>query len=168
MTRFSDNFLNNPQVGYKKNSTNRASGSARSVGDLDTQILILPQYDTRGMPSSGIKVLTSGHQNRLRGRAMDIPNDLNKLLARLKEVNSDASRMPEAWASGPRPSTLEIDFFLGQYHFDADAVIEPIEIAKDGVFEFYVFAVSNRSNDDLSLLAMWPEQKGSAEQSEPN
>jgi hypothetical protein len=43
-------------------------------------------------------------------------------------------------------------------------VIEPIEIAKDGVFEFYLFAVSNRSNDDLSLLAMWPKQKGATEE----
>jgi hypothetical protein len=95
---------------------------------------------------------------------MDIPNDLNKLLARLKEVTSDASRTPETWASGPRPSAVEIDFFLGQYHFDGDAVIESIEIAKDGVFEFYLFAVSNRLNDDLSLLAMWPKQKGGAEE----
>jgi hypothetical protein len=59
---------------------------------------------------------------------------------------------------------VEIDFFLGQYHFDGDAVIESIEIAKDGVFEFYLFAVSNRLNDDLSLLAMWPKQKGGAEE----
>jgi len=95
---------------------------------------------------------------------MDIPNDLNKLLARLKEVTSDASRTSETWASGPRPSAVEIDFFLSQYHFDGDAVIESIEIAKDGVFEFYLFAVSNRSNDELSLLAMWPKPKGSTEE----
>ena len=95
---------------------------------------------------------------------MDIPNDLNKLLARLKEVTSDASRMPETWASGPRPSAVEIDFFLGQYHFDTDAEIEPIEISKDGVFEFYLFAVSNRLNDDVALLAMWPKPKGSTEE----
>jgi hypothetical protein len=95
---------------------------------------------------------------------MDIPNDLNKLLARLKEVTSDTSRMPEARASGPRPSPVEIDFFLSQYHFDADAAIERIEISKDGVFEFYIFAVSNRFNDDVSLLAMWPNQKGSTDE----
>ena len=95
---------------------------------------------------------------------MDIPNDLNKLLARLKEVTSDASRMPEAWASGPRPGAVEIDFFLSQYHFDVDAVIEPIEISKDGVFEFYLFAVSNRFHDELSLLAMWPKQKASTDE----
>jgi hypothetical protein len=89
---------------------------------------------------------------------MDIPNDLNKLLARLKEVTSDTSRMTEALASGPRPSAVEIDFFLSQYHFDEDVAIERIEISKDGVFEFYLFAVSSRFNDDLSLLAMWPTQ----------
>lgn len=90
---------------------------------------------------------------------MDIPNDLNKLLARLKEVTSDTNRMPESRASGPRPNAVEIEFFLSQYNFDPDAEIEQVEISKDGVFEFYVFAVSNRRNDDLSLLAMWPTQK---------
>ena len=95
---------------------------------------------------------------------MDIPNDLNKLLARLKEVTNDTSRTREAWASGPRPSPVEIDFFLGQYQFDADAEIEPIEISKDGVFEFYLFAVSNRLNDDVALLAMWPKPKGSTQE----
>jgi hypothetical protein len=92
---------------------------------------------------------------------MDIPNDLNKLLARLKEVTSDTNRKSEALAAGSRPSAVEIDFFLSQYHFDADDVIERIEISKDGVFEFYMFAVSNRFNDDLALLAMWPTQNGS-------
>jgi hypothetical protein len=99
-----------------------------------------------------------------RDGAMDIPNDLNKLLARLKEVTTDTSRTREAWASGPRPSAVEIDFFLGQYHFEADAEIEPIEISKDGVFEFYLFAVSNRLNDDVALLAMWPKPKGAIEE----
>jgi hypothetical protein len=96
---------------------------------------------------------------------MDIPNDLNKLLARLKEVTSDTSRTPEAWASGPRPSAIEIDFFLSQYHFDTGAVIERIEISKDGVFEFYLFAVSSCLNDDLALLAMWPQQRASTGES---
>lgn len=89
---------------------------------------------------------------------MDIPNDLNKLLARLKEVTSDTSQMSDALASGPRPSAPEIDFFLSQYHFDAGAAIERVEISKEGIFEFYLIAVSNRSNDEVSLLAMWPEQ----------
>jgi hypothetical protein len=87
---------------------------------------------------------------------MDIPNDLNKLLAQLKEVTSEASRVNETWASGPRPSASAIDFFLSQYNFDSDAMIERIEIIKDGEFEFYMFAASNRFTDDLSLLAMWP------------
>jgi hypothetical protein len=95
---------------------------------------------------------------------MDIPNDLNKLLARLKEVTSDTNRKSEAWATDRRPSAVEIGFFLSQYHFGADAAIERIEISKDGVFEFYIFAVSNRFNDDLSLLAMWPTQNGSTDE----
>jgi hypothetical protein len=95
---------------------------------------------------------------------MDVPNDLNKLLARLKEVSSDTGRMPAASASGTRPSAVEIGFFLSQYHFETDATIEPIEISKDGVFEFYLFAVSNHLNDDLTLLAMWPTQKRSTEE----
>jgi hypothetical protein len=93
---------------------------------------------------------------------MDIPNDLNKLLARLKEVTSDAGRLPKTF--DPRPSAVEIEFFLSQYNFDGDAVIERIEIAKDGDFEFYLFAVSNRLTDDLSLLAMWPQQEGAAKE----
>ena len=97
---------------------------------------------------------------------MDIPNDLNKLLARLKEVTTDTSRTPAAWASGPRPSAVEIDLFLAQYHFNADAEIEQIEISKDGVFEFYLFAVSNHLNDELSLLAMWPKPGGPANRGE--
>ncbi len=95
---------------------------------------------------------------------MDIPNDLNKLLARLKEVTSDTSRIPEAGASGVRPSAVEIDFFLSQYHFGTDATVEPIEISKDGVFEFYIFAVTNRFSDELALMAMWPTQKRSTEE----
>jgi hypothetical protein len=109
----------------------------------------------------------SGHQDDGdTGEAglMDIPNDLNKLLARLQEVTRDTSRMTEPEASGSRPSAIDIDFFLGQYHFESDAVIERIEISKDGVFEFYMFAVSNRFNDDLSLLAMWPKQKGATQE----
>jgi hypothetical protein len=72
---------------------------------------------------------------------MDVPNDLNKLLARLKEVSSDTGRMPAASASGTRPSAVEIGFFLSQYHFETDATI-----------------------DDLTLLAMWPTQKRSTEE----
>jgi hypothetical protein len=91
---------------------------------------------------------------------MDIPNDLNKLLAQLKEVTSQAGRMTETWASGPRPSIIDVDFFLSQYKFDSDAMIERIEISNHGRFEFYMFAVWNRVTDELSLLAMWPKQDG--------
>jgi hypothetical protein len=87
---------------------------------------------------------------------MDIPNDLNNLLAQLRQVTSGASPVTETRASDPRPSTSEIDFFLSRYNFDSGAIIEPIEITKDGEFEFYMFAASNRFTDDLSLLAMWP------------
>jgi hypothetical protein len=85
---------------------------------------------------------------------MDIPNDLNNLLAQLKQVTS-ASGVTETRGSDPRPSASEIDFFLSQYNFDSGAIIEPIEITKDGEFQFYMFAASNRLTDDMSLLAMW-------------
>ncbi len=68
--------------------------------------------------------------------------------------------MTENETPGSRPTADEIDCFLSQHNFDANAKIERIEISKDGVFEFYLFAVSNRFHDDLSLLAMWPKQKG--------
>jgi hypothetical protein len=87
---------------------------------------------------------------------MDIPNDLNKLLAQLKQVTSETSRVNETWVSGPRPSPGAIDVFLSQYNLDSDVTIERIEITKDGEFEFYMFAASNRFTDGLSLLAMWP------------
>jgi len=86
---------------------------------------------------------------------MDIPNDLNNLLARLKQVTSESNAVTETRASDPRPSASEIDFFLSQYNFDPGAIIEPIEITKDGEFQFYMFAASNRFTDDVSLLAMW-------------
>ena len=89
------------------------------------------------------------------GWAMDIPNDLNKLLAQLKQVTRDTSRMSETWASsGSRPTAAEIELFLSQHNFAPDAAIEQIEISNEGVFEFYLFSVSTRGNDGLSLLAM--------------
>jgi hypothetical protein len=87
---------------------------------------------------------------------MNIPNDLNKVLAQLKQVTSETSRVNETWASGPRPRASAIDLFLSQNNLDSDAMIERIEITKDGEFEFYMFAASDRFTDDLSLLAMWP------------
>ena len=87
---------------------------------------------------------------------MSIPNDLNKLLAQLKQVTSEASRVTETWASGHRPSASAIDHFLSQRNLDSDVMIERIEITKDGEFECYMFAASHRSTDELSLLAMCP------------
>jgi hypothetical protein len=86
---------------------------------------------------------------------MDIPNDLNNLLAQLKQVTSEPSGATETRSSGPRPSASEIDYFLRQYNFDSSAIIEPIEVTKDGEFQFYMFAAANPLTDDLSLLTMW-------------
>jgi len=99
---------------------------------------------------------------------MDIPNDLNKLLEQLKQVTSDTSRMSKSGvSSGSRPTASEIELFLSQHNFAADAGIEQIEISTDGAFEFYMFAVSDRSSDRLSLLAMWPEQSAPTDAGEP-
>lgn len=93
---------------------------------------------------------------------MEIPNELNKLLARLQEVTSQTNRVSETCSSGSRPTPAEIDLFLSRYNFAADAQIEPVEISKDGVFDSYMFAIWHRGSDDLSLLTMrteqtWPE-----------
>lgn len=90
---------------------------------------------------------------------MDIPNDLNRLLARLQQVTSGTSRMSETWASGSRPTAAEVDVFLSQYGFGSDVMIERIEISNEGVFEFYMFAVWNRGNDALTLLEMRAERR---------
>jgi len=98
---------------------------------------------------------------------MDIPNDLNKLLAQLKQVTRDTSRMSETWASsGSRPTAAEIDVFLSQHNFEPDAAIEQIEISNNGAFEFYMFSVSSR--DGLSLLAMRLEQSLPTDAGEPS
>jgi hypothetical protein len=89
---------------------------------------------------------------------MDIPNDLNKLLAQLKQVTTDTRRMRETMSSGSRPTAAEIELFLSQYNFDPDATIEQIEISKDGAFECYMFSVSSRRSGELSLLTMRPER----------
>jgi len=88
---------------------------------------------------------------------MDIPNDLNKLLAQLKKVTSEAGRIIETGAAGARPSAIEIDFFLRQFNFDADTMIEQIEVSNAGVFECYMFAVWNRVTENQSLMAMCPK-----------
>ncbi len=90
---------------------------------------------------------------------MDIPNDLNKLLAQLKQVTRDTSSISETGASsGSRPTAAEIELFLSQYNFEPDAAIEQIEISNEGYFECYLFSVSSRGSDGLSLFAMRPEQ----------
>jgi hypothetical protein len=100
---------------------------------------------------------------------MDIPNDLNKLLEQLKQGTSDTSRMSKTGvSSGSRPTASEIEHFLSQHNFEPDAAIELIEISNDGAFEFYMFAVSGRSSDALSLLAMWPEQNVRIDAGEPS
>jgi hypothetical protein len=109
----------------------------------------------------GIKIVELG------GAALDIPNDLNKLLAQLREVTRGTSGATESVASGLRPNAIEIDFFLSQYNFDQNAEVERVEISKGGVFEFYLFAVSNRATDEMSLLAMWPKSRTDTDQPEP-
>ena len=100
---------------------------------------------------------------------MDIPNDLNKLLAQLKQVTGDTSPMSKSGvSSSSRPTASEIELFLSQHNFEPDAAIELIEISNDGAFEFYMFAVSERSSYALSLLAMWPEQNVGTDAGEPS
>jgi hypothetical protein len=98
---------------------------------------------------------------------MDIPNDLNRLLARLQEVTSQKGQVGETGPPGSRPTAAEVDFFLSQYGFGSDTMIERIEISKEGVFEFYMFAVWNRGNDELSLLAMRAERRWPTGEGEP-
>ncbi len=86
---------------------------------------------------------------------MDIPNDLNKLLAQLKQVTSERRETRASFSS--RPTAAEIQLFLSQHNFGPDAAIEQIEISNQGVFECYLFLVSTRSNEGLSLLAMRAE-----------
>jgi hypothetical protein len=89
---------------------------------------------------------------------MDKPNDLNKPPSQLKQTTSISRVSEHRISSDSRPSSAEIELFLRQHNFGPDAGIEQIEISTDGAFEFYMFAVSDRSSDSLSLLAMWPEQ----------
>jgi hypothetical protein len=100
------------------------------------------------------------------GWTMDIPNDLNKLLAQLKQVTSDARSHARA-SSGSRPTAAEIDLFLSQRNFEPGAVIEQIEISNEGVFECYLFSVSTESNNGLSLLTMRADQSLPSDSGEP-
>ena len=99
---------------------------------------------------------------------MDKPNDLNKLPSQLKQMTTSITPVSEGGISSDcRPSSAEVELFLSQHNFGPDAQIEQIEISSDGAFEFYMFAVSDRTSDGLSLLAMWPEQSVRTDASEP-
>jgi hypothetical protein len=82
---------------------------------------------------------------------MDMPDELNKLMAELKQATRKKSE------TGPldgRPSASDIDQFLSQYGFDEDVVIERMEITDQGVFQFYLFAAWRPENEELSLFQM--------------
>jgi hypothetical protein len=82
---------------------------------------------------------------------MDISDELNKLLAELRRVTTGDG---EPQSSDRRPSESDTEQFLSQYGFDADVVIERIEITERGVFQFYMFAVWRRDKEEISLLVM--------------
>jgi hypothetical protein len=82
---------------------------------------------------------------------MDIPDELNKLMAELKRV---AYNVSETGSNNRRPSVSDRDEFLSQYGFDDDVVIEQIEITEQGVFQFYLFAAWQPETEELSLFQM--------------
>ena len=58
-----------------------------------------------------------------------------------------------------RPSASEIDFYLAQYALDEQReVVERIEITKNDIFEFYMFAIGDNSEGDVRLVVMWPKE----------
>jgi hypothetical protein len=82
---------------------------------------------------------------------MDMPDELNKLMAELKQATRKESE------TGPldrRPSASDTDQFLSQYGFDEEVVIERIEITEQGVFQFYLFAAWRPESEELSLFQM--------------
>jgi hypothetical protein len=82
---------------------------------------------------------------------MDIPDELNKLMAELKRV---ATNVSETGSNDRRPSVSDTDRFLSQYGFADDVVIEQIEITEQGVFQFYLFAAWQPETEELSLFQM--------------
>ena len=82
---------------------------------------------------------------------MDIPDELNKPMAELKQA---ARKDNEIGPLDCRPSASETDQFLSQYGFDEDVVIERIEITEQGVFQFYLFAAWRPGSEELSLFQM--------------
>jgi hypothetical protein len=82
---------------------------------------------------------------------MDIPDELDKLMAELKRVTTKES---ESRAMDRRPSAEDTDQFLSQYGFDDDVIIEQIEITERGVFQFFLFAAWRPQTEELSLFQM--------------
>ena len=56
-----------------------------------------------------------------------------------------------------KPSASEQDRFLAQYNFGPDSVVERVEITKNEVFEFYMFAIWNKLDDEVRILVLWPK-----------
>lgn len=56
-----------------------------------------------------------------------------------------------------KPSAAEQDRFLSQYGFAEDVIVERIEIDKNGMFEFFMFAAWDPKSDEVRLFTMWPE-----------
>ncbi len=82
---------------------------------------------------------------------MDIPDDLNKLMAELKRVATRRARWGQTTTG--RAKVIQISF-LSQYGFAEDVVIERIEITEQGVFQFYLFAAWQPETEELSLFQM--------------
>jgi hypothetical protein len=82
---------------------------------------------------------------------MEIPDELNKLMAELKRLKTNIG---ETEALGRRPSESDTDQFLSQYGFDEDVVIERIEITERGAFQSYLFAAWHPQSEELSLFQM--------------
>ncbi len=81
---------------------------------------------------------------------MDIPEELNRLMAELHRV----TKATEGGSLYHQPSTRDVDRFLSKYALDEDVVIEQIEITERGVFQFYMFAVWDPKTGKLSLFQM--------------
>jgi hypothetical protein len=81
---------------------------------------------------------------------MDMPDELNRLLAELKRV----AKVGETESLERRPSVADIDQFLAKYGFGEDVVIEQIEITERGVFRCYMFAAWQPATEELSLFQM--------------
>jgi hypothetical protein len=58
-----------------------------------------------------------------------------------------------------KPSAATQSRFLDSYQFPDDARIERIEITKDDLFEFYMFAVLLKGEETVRLIVMWPNEE---------